>query len=193
MVVATSARTRFKQKVRDIVNGRDQFVASEITQEALAAMRAEDPGFDVAFTDELAGLMAYESTLSSVSETRQRGIFQTGRRTRRQTTKTPGERLMGWIEHAGDRHVRTSQMTRPIARRAAGIRRGRGLRELLVAGYFERIADVLPDDDVTIGEHFEPAEIEAIWRETVEPDEEDDDDTNGDNGATPVPQLTPGA
>lgn len=194
MVELASARTRFKQKVREIVNGRDEFVASEITQEALAAMRAEDPSFDVAFTDELAGLMAYETTLREVGETRKRGIFATGRRTRRQTTKTPGERLMGWIEHAGDRHVRLSEMTRPVLRQASGIRKGRGLRELLVATYWDRLADGMPDDEVTVGEHFKPTAIEAIWRETVDPDPDpdEDSDSDNDNGASP-PQLPPGA
>lgn len=182
MAEIASARSRFQQKVREIVNDRDQFVAKDVTEEALAAMRAEDPGFDEAFTNELAGLMAYESTLQEVGKTRQRSIFATGRRTRRQTTTTVGERLMGWMEHAGDRHVRTREMLRPVLRQAAGIRKGRGLRELLVSTYWTRLADAMPDDITTVGQHFTPDQIEAIWRETIEPDELD-------SGVDPTPLL----
>ena len=78
MVDAPSARTRFQQKVREIVNGQDEFVAADVTDQALAAMRAEDPKFDAAFTDELAGLMAYESTLRAVGESRKPSIFKSG-------------------------------------------------------------------------------------------------------------------
>ena len=78
--------------------------------------------------------------------------------------------------------MRVSTMQRPTALKAASIREARGLRELLVANFWKRLADGLPDDDVTVGEHYTPEQVEAIWREIVDPDDDDD-------GSNPLPQL----
>lgn len=78
-------------------------------------------------------------------------------------------KLWDWMEHVGERTIRLPDMTREDLQLAAKERQARGRRELTIAAFWNGLAEKLKPGQ-TIGQRFQPEEIEAITRkrETLE-------------------------
>lgn len=75
----------------------------------------------------------------------------------------PRPRWGQWLEHAGTRHIRLSDMVADDLRMAAEERRKRGETELHLAALWERLAMKLPEGK-RVGDHFSEEEIDRWAR-----------------------------
>lgn len=79
--------------------------------------------------------------------------------------RRPMARWLEWAEHSGDRYIKFWHMRRPDLLAAAGERRDQLTPEVRTVRFEIRLAYELPDDNVTVGEHFGAAKLDQIWQE----------------------------
>jgi hypothetical protein len=162
-----SYRATVRHWIRDRIQDETSFSLVEITDEAFAAFMDDDQ-FLRAYAREMLRTSLYELVQQVVGSTRSLidfsgNVLSEEEFLRRQ--KHFASRFLNWMEHTGEQHVRVMDMTRIDLLRAAEERRRRGLAEIRLATFWEKLASGL-DGAQTVRERFTIHEIEDLFERT---------------------------
>jgi hypothetical protein len=146
-----------------------EVVIAEVAERVARDLVALDDVLLAWLRDRLADLV-YNAVQVRIARTRRdgQGVLTVVATDDERTSTTPVRVIsrkidwLRWMEHVRDRHIPLGQMRRPDLRAASRERIGRGHQEIERGALWAALADRLPDDATTVGDHFDNAAIDAL-------------------------------
>lgn len=171
---SVSIEQQIRQWVQAEIEEADSVDLPSLANDALDHFRT-DEAFVHALMEDAIRPRVYDIARHVLSETRGAGNpielgdeIVTGEEFKKRS-RNMSAKFARWMEHAGeDGHIRFTKMRKPQLITAASERKKRGLTELKIAEFEQRVAAGMKSDNETVDQRYSAEDLQSIWKQIEE-------------------------